>query len=319
MKPGIESVSMFRNVQIRVKQTIGQDPWLSFPSLPPVYLAGRTGEPPATSKPMAVEAPAVSVQLLEAERLWPTVKDSTSIATLEAFVVRYRDTFYGDLAKSRLAELRQAGEVAKRTSEDDARAEGERKRLALLQQDEARKAVEAEAVRKRAEAASAMAAGRVFRDCPDCPEMVVVPAGEFMMGSPADEPERSANEDPQHKVMIGKPFAAGKFEVTFAEWDACVSDGGCKHKPGDASWGRGKRPVIKRLMGRHHGGIPAVAVEENGQDLSAADGGGVGVRGTGRHDHPVFDGLDDHHRAGQFPQQLHLQRQQQGAIPPEDA
>jgi hypothetical protein len=40
MKPGIEAVTMFRNVQLRVKQTIGQDPWLSFPSLPALYFAG---------------------------------------------------------------------------------------------------------------------------------------------------------------------------------------------------------------------------------------------------------------------------------------
>ena len=45
-------------------------------------------------------------------------------------------------------------------------------------------------------------------------------------------------------VTIAKPFAVGKFEVTFAEWDACVVEGGCKHKPADESWGRGERPVI---------------------------------------------------------------------------
>ena len=45
-------------------------------------------------------------------------------------------------------------------------------------------------------------------------------------------------------MTIAKPFAVGKFEVTFAEWDACVAAGGCKHKPDDQGWGRGKRPVI---------------------------------------------------------------------------
>jgi formylglycine-generating enzyme required for sulfatase activity len=66
-----------------------------------------------------------------------------------------------------------------------------------------------------------------FRDCPDCPEMVVVPAGEFWMGSSSLEQGHTSQEEPQHKVKIAKPFAAGKFEVTFTEWDACVSDGGC--------------------------------------------------------------------------------------------
>jgi hypothetical protein len=81
--------------------------------------------------------------------------------------------------------------------------------------------------------------GDSFRDCPDCPEMVVVPAGEFTMGS-----EQSNDEEPVHKVTIAKPFAAGKFEVTFDNWDACVIAGRCKHLPDDGSWGRGKRPVI---------------------------------------------------------------------------
>jgi formylglycine-generating enzyme required for sulfatase activity len=86
--------------------------------------------------------------------------------------------------------------------------------------------------------------GRVFRDCPECPEMVAVPAGAFMMGSPESEVGRKEDEGPQHRVTIAKPFAVGKFEVTFAEWDACVADGGCKHRPGDRGWGRGRRPVI---------------------------------------------------------------------------
>ncbi len=57
--------------------------------------------------------------------------------------------------------------------------------------------------------------------------MIVIPAGEFTMGSPATEKGRSTNEGPQHKVTIAKPFAVSKFDVTFADWDACVSVGGC--------------------------------------------------------------------------------------------
>jgi formylglycine-generating enzyme required for sulfatase activity len=86
--------------------------------------------------------------------------------------------------------------------------------------------------------------GQAFRDCPDCPEMVVVPAGEFMMGSPAHEQGRVSHEGPQRRVTIAKPFAVGKFEATFAEWDACVAAGVCRHSPDDRGWGRGRRPVI---------------------------------------------------------------------------
>jgi formylglycine-generating enzyme required for sulfatase activity len=92
--------------------------------------------------------------------------------------------------------------------------------------------------------AAADSAGRAFRDCPACPEMVTLPAGEFLMGSPASEIGRDKNEGPQHRVAIAQPVAVGKFEVTFTEWDACVSEGGCTNKPGDEGWGHGRHPVI---------------------------------------------------------------------------
>jgi formylglycine-generating enzyme required for sulfatase activity len=88
--------------------------------------------------------------------------------------------------------------------------------------------------------------GVSFRDCPDCPEMVVVLAGSFTMGSPPGDEGRFDREGPQRQVTIARPFAVGKFEVTFAEWDACVSAGACaaNKNPSDQGWGRGKRPVI---------------------------------------------------------------------------
>jgi formylglycine-generating enzyme required for sulfatase activity len=87
-------------------------------------------------------------------------------------------------------------------------------------------------------------AGQVFRDCDQCPEMVVVPAGSFMMGSPDTETGRSSAEGPQHRVTLAQPFAVGKHELTFDEWDACVAAGGCQQKPDDEGWGRGRQPVI---------------------------------------------------------------------------
>jgi formylglycine-generating enzyme required for sulfatase activity len=81
--------------------------------------------------------------------------------------------------------------------------------------------------------------GEVFRDCPDCEEIVVIPPGEFDMGS-AEKP----SEGPTHRVTIGKAFAIGRREVTFAEWDQCLAAGACKHNPSDQGWGRADRPVI---------------------------------------------------------------------------
>ena len=87
--------------------------------------------------------------------------------------------------------------------------------------------------------------GRRFKECAACPEMVVVPTGSFMMGSPSSEKGRDSDEGPQHRVRIAQPFAVGVYEVTFAEWDACVSAGGCNgYDPADRGWGRGQRPVI---------------------------------------------------------------------------
>ena len=88
------------------------------------------------------------------------------------------------------------------------------------------------------------APGRRIRDCPQCPELVVVPAESYMMGSPESESSRDGDEGPLHRVAIAEPFAVGVYEVTFAEWDACRREGGCTHNPGDRGWGRGTRPVI---------------------------------------------------------------------------
>jgi formylglycine-generating enzyme required for sulfatase activity len=83
-----------------------------------------------------------------------------------------------------------------------------------------------------------------FKECArDCPEMVVIAAGEFTMGSPATEEGRYDNEEPQHKVTIARRFAVAKLDVTFADWDACVSVGGCPRVT-DSGYGRGNKPVI---------------------------------------------------------------------------
>ena len=86
--------------------------------------------------------------------------------------------------------------------------------------------------------------GQIVRDCDACPELIVLPAGAYMMGSPDKEAGRSATEGPQREVTL-KPIAMGTHEVTFAEWDACLADGGCNgFSPQDQAWGRGRRPAM---------------------------------------------------------------------------
>lgn len=82
--------------------------------------------------------------------------------------------------------------------------------------------------------------GQVFRDCPDCPEMVMLPAGVFVMGDSG----RNKQEHPPHRVILSRPFAIGRTELTFDAWDACHAAGGCPEAPHDHGWGRGDRPVI---------------------------------------------------------------------------
>lgn len=87
--------------------------------------------------------------------------------------------------------------------------------------------------------------GRVFRDIdePWCPEMVVIPPGSFVMGSPVNEKGRMHNEGPQHHVTFAHSFALGRYPITFDEFDRfCVETG--RRPPSDESWGRGLRPVI---------------------------------------------------------------------------
>jgi WD40 repeat protein/formylglycine-generating enzyme required for sulfatase activity len=87
--------------------------------------------------------------------------------------------------------------------------------------------------------------GSADKDCSFCPQMLKVPAGGFLMGSPATDGDAEGNEKPQHAVTIAKPFTVSRYEITFAEWDACVADGGCNdYRPDDEGWGRSDSPVI---------------------------------------------------------------------------
>jgi formylglycine-generating enzyme required for sulfatase activity len=98
-----------------------------------------------------------------------------------------------------------------------------------------------------AEAEKALKPGDSFRECPRCPEMVVVPAGRFIMGSPPDEEVSphtyKKGEEPQREVTIAKPFAVGKFEVTADEYRACLEDGECLDWGKTLKWPEGRKPM----------------------------------------------------------------------------
>ena len=93
--------------------------------------------------------------------------------------------------------------------------------------------------------------GEQFRDCPHCPEMVVIPAGSFRMGC-VSEQQCSREERPVREVDVPR-FAMARFEATFAQWDACLAAGGCRAyqpkdklpQPGQFSWHPERRGLGK--------------------------------------------------------------------------
>lgn len=86
--------------------------------------------------------------------------------------------------------------------------------------------------------------GRTFRDCVGCPDMVSLPTGTASLGAGDSETDARPNEKPNRPVTFANMFAISVTEVTFAEYDACITAGGCSGRPNDNGWGRGSRPVI---------------------------------------------------------------------------
>ncbi len=91
--------------------------------------------------------------------------------------------------------------------------------------------------------------GSTFRDCNQCPEMVVVPSGSYEMGSPAFEEGRYDNEGPVHRVTLVEPFAVGVYEVTRGEFEVFVEEKA--YNTGDTCWGYDERGEWKKHSGHH--------------------------------------------------------------------
>src|SRR5262249_24807233 len=114
-KPGVEAVTMFRNVQLRVKQTIGQDPWLSFPTLPAIYLAGKQT--------------AEEIQ----PAFWQSVKDSRVPEEISSYLTRYPEGQFSPLARALIAHFEQQAKVEQPRLIEKQRQEEQAKRTAELQ------------------------------------------------------------------------------------------------------------------------------------------------------------------------------------------
>ncbi|WP_332699188.1 SUMF1/EgtB/PvdO family nonheme iron enzyme [Bosea sp. (in: a-proteobacteria)] len=147
---------------------------------------------------------------------WETIRNSENPAEYRAYLDAYPNGRFASLARTReeFYKSRSQGRAPAQPAPTTATATGR-------------------------PAAPPVGPAKIIRDCDDCPEVALVPAGSFEMGSN----EMFEFEKPVRSVTIGNAFYIGTREVTFAEWDACVAQGGCSHRPSDRNLGRGKRPV----------------------------------------------------------------------------
>jgi formylglycine-generating enzyme required for sulfatase activity/uncharacterized caspase-like protein len=230
-QPRVDVRIMLGRVRDEVVRATGRQEPFTYGSLggEEVFLNAAGAAAAVTVLPGPAPSPAPA-RLGEAAEAWASLKDSTDVRDLEAYRRQYGqlNPFYDRLAERRIEVLKQ--QQAALTPPP--LFSSSRAPLPLKPTEE-----------------GALKPKDSFKECGTCPEMVVVPAGSFTMGSPVREEDRSENEGPQRQVTIANTFGVGKYEVSFAEWDACVSAGGCSHRPSDEGWGRGKRPVINVSWG----------------------------------------------------------------------
>jgi formylglycine-generating enzyme required for sulfatase activity len=100
----------------------------------------------------------------------------------------------------------------------------------------------------------------LFKDCENCPDMIVVPSGEFTMGSPPIEPGRGAAEGPVRKVTISKPFAAARYAVTLEQFEAFVAE--TKFTPGSGC----RAPEVDRWVDRPELSFRSPGFAQSGQN-----------------------------------------------------
>ena len=134
----------------------------------------------------------------------------------------------------REAEERHRAETKRKAREAEERRRAEAKRKAREAEERRRAQAEREAREAEERRKRARSPGDTFRDCPECPELVVVPSGSYRMGSPSSEKGRYDDEDPVHRVAIGRPFAVGVHEVTRGEFGRFVSESG--RSMGNSCW-----------------------------------------------------------------------------------
>jgi len=199
---------------------------------------------------------------------WDSIKDSTHAGDYEAYLQTFPNGRFRALAKSRIQRLKAAepsreAPQAKPSSPEPEAPKPAPKPVAKPAPAPAPRPAPVAAPRHTEPAPPPVSSRPVsvseVQDCPDCPAMVELSGGSFVMGSNTTDP----SERPAHQVSIAKPFAIGKYEVTVGQWKACVEAGGCALVPSianvpdntparDISWNDAQRYVrwLAKLTGK---------------------------------------------------------------------
>jgi formylglycine-generating enzyme required for sulfatase activity len=174
-----------------------------------VMLTRSRKRQPEPARLAAATAPNDSLEV----RFWNAIKNSDVASDFRTYLDAYPDGQFAAQARSRLQQIDGKGDGAPTNSNT----------LSIKPMTQPGNAP----------------ASNVVRDCQKCPQLVLIPAGAFIMGST----EMFPFEGPVHQVVIRKPFYIGQREVTFEEWDACVADGGCDYSPSHRGVDSGSLPV----------------------------------------------------------------------------
>lgn len=188
-QPGVPVQTVLRQVRqevVRLARTVKHD---QVPALYDQVVGDFYFVPPADRTSSAVD--------MEAES-WALCRDGRTALPCQRYLERYASGRFVVLAKTRIEDFQVALAPSPRPQS-----------VSLAQP---------------APQQAAMQHRQIEKDCDECPEMVMISAGEFVMGSPISEPERRTDEGPQRKVKISQRFAMSKYEITQAEWRALMGN-----------------------------------------------------------------------------------------------
>jgi formylglycine-generating enzyme required for sulfatase activity len=200
-KPGLDLTALAFEVREEVARAAKAAGYVQEPA----YYDGTIGGRVYLAGALAAREQTVTPAISDAERTWGLIHNTTSLGALDDYIRQFGNVpIYGPLARARREEVAKSQVAA---VNEPARPDSPRPESLLM------------AAQERG-----LKPKDTFRECAGCPEMVVVPAGSFTMGSPASEKDRESNEGPQHLVTIGQPFAVGKLHVTVDQFAAFVTE-----------------------------------------------------------------------------------------------